>query len=72
MFVKVPDSRGVVHAEVHVADVPRSTGPVLADDVMNGVDHPDGYTDTLTMGHGFAFTPVMPGCSYRASFTLIP
>ncbi|MFF4034032.1 hypothetical protein ACFYZ2_30500 [Streptomyces sviceus] len=40
--------------------------------VMNDVDHPDGYTDILTMGHGFAFTPVMPGYSYRASFTLVP
>jgi hypothetical protein len=40
--------------------------------VMNGVDHPDGVTDTLTMGHGFAWTPGMPGYVYRASFKLIP
>ena len=40
--------------------------------VMNDVDHPDGYTDTLTMGHGFAWTPAMPGYVYRASFTLVP
>ena len=40
--------------------------------VMNGVDHPDGVTGILTMGHGFVWTPAMPGHVYRASFTLIP
>jgi len=40
--------------------------------VMNDVDHPDGATGTLTMGHGFAWTPAMPGYVYRASFALIP
>ncbi|MFD4561512.1 hypothetical protein ACFWP5_45610 [Streptomyces sp. NPDC058469] len=40
--------------------------------VMNGLDHPDGATDILTMGHGFAWTPAMPGYVYRASFTLVP
>jgi hypothetical protein len=39
---------------------------------MNGVDHPDGYTGTLTMGHGFSWGTPMPGYVYRASFTLIP
>ncbi|MFJ9707874.1 hypothetical protein [Streptomyces sp. NPDC101234] len=39
--------------------------------VMNGVDHPDGATGILTMGHGFVWTPVMPGYVYRASFTLV-
>ncbi|MEU6554410.1 hypothetical protein ABZ915_29685 [Streptomyces sp. NPDC046915] len=38
--------------------------------VMNGRDHPDGETGTLTMGHGIVWTPVMPGYVYRASFTL--
>ncbi|MHC3467140.1 hypothetical protein ACYF6T_00340 [Streptomyces sp. 7R007] len=40
--------------------------------VMNDRDHPDGATGTLTMGHGFVWTPVMPGYVYRASFTLVP
>ncbi|NEA98676.1 hypothetical protein [Streptomyces sp. SID13726] len=40
--------------------------------VMNGVDHPDGVTEILTMGHGFGWTPAMPGYVYRASFTLVP
>ncbi|MEU6354662.1 hypothetical protein ABZ896_36000 [Streptomyces sp. NPDC047072] len=40
--------------------------------VQNDVDHPDGTTGTLTMGHGFAWTPGTPGYVYRASFTLIP
>ncbi|MGW2525300.1 hypothetical protein ACWC09_51950 [Streptomyces sp. NPDC001617] len=39
--------------------------------VMNDLDHPDGATGTLTMGHGFAWSPAMPGYVYRASFTLI-
>ncbi|WP_369229597.1 hypothetical protein AB5J56_02670 [Streptomyces sp. R21] len=39
--------------------------------VMNDLDHPDGHSDILTMGHGFAWTPAMPGYVYRASFTLI-
>ncbi|MGQ4385235.1 hypothetical protein [Streptomyces sp. SAS_270] len=40
--------------------------------VMNDLDHPDGKTDILTMGHGFVWSPIMPGYVYRASFTLIP
>ncbi|MBT2410494.1 hypothetical protein J7I94_07960 [Streptomyces sp. ISL-12] len=40
--------------------------------VMNGTDHPDGATGILTMGHGFGWSPVMPGYVYRASFTLVP
>jgi hypothetical protein len=38
---------------------------------MNGVDHPDGVTGILTMGHGFAGSPTMPGYVYRAGFTRI-
>ena len=38
---------------------------------MNDRDHPDGATGILTMGHGFAWSPVMPGYVYRASFNLI-
>ncbi|MEU4659481.1 hypothetical protein AB0G32_37060 [Streptomyces sp. NPDC023723] len=40
--------------------------------VMNGIDHPDGYTGVLTMGHGFGLQTPMPGYYYRASFTLQP
>jgi len=39
--------------------------------VMSEVDHPDGATGILTMGHGFGWSPAMPGYVYRASFTLI-
>lgn len=39
---------------------------------MHGVDHPDGYTGTLTMGHGFSWGTPTPGHVYRASFTLVP
>ncbi|MDX2540314.1 hypothetical protein ACOT81_15010 [Streptomyces sp. WI04-05B] len=40
--------------------------------VANGVDHPDGYTGILTMGHGFSWGTPSPDYVYRASFTLIP
>jgi len=40
--------------------------------VQHDVDHPDGWTGILTMGHGFVWMPTTPGYAYRASFTLVP
>lgn len=39
---------------------------------MAPLDHPDGATGTVSVGHGFGFTPAMPGYIYEVTFSVLP